>query len=1118
MARRPKRKRSEPDVCSPQEKITHDGPVKRDLLGQTYTTCLTLRQYALLKLPSSSRLRRKKIAYLGRGDCITELEAKVSKFLDSTLVCSCKAISQNDDATFDEWLAFSQRGDDSLVSLSGGLVDSENIQSEIVDFVIWLLFSRERRPGCWPKHILCDGFRKRSKEGDPSGISISDVYSRFPNHHAMSLRQGLWAHLLALLGRSGQKIMSDLLIERSIFVPIDAGIGNYYQLSGIPLSELDLTGKPRIPHEPRGLSDISLVRNRIFYAKPTLTARGRIQPGFKHIHVLNRCPYIKHRRETTDNDKNDLATTKVMMYMFPRQFGLHNVFTSSVNSLETAQKFQDYTLREDEIANLLKDTQKHSSLVGARTKIPKRLRGTARTIVRKLQILHGSCSYAELLKHYCSSKLDKKHSRKESGSGKLAPRISPPQELEIAHQGSGGPATRWNPEEIADSLSREGAFQFNSLVELATPTSQVSAFCQAVLSNIVPNSAWGEGDIMVHNKATVLRHVDHFVKLRRFESMTLHEISQGLKIADIAWLQPPGLQGQKASKTDVTKRHEIFNELLYYVFDSLLIPLIRTNFYVTESNTHRYQIFYFRHDIWRRIAQPALSMLKKEMFDEIKLNDANEILSSRRLGFSQLRLLPKGNKLRPIMNLRRRQINNKRSRVLGPSINSVLGPIYTALKFEKDANPHKMGSTLFSVGDMYERLKKFKQAIGSVRETKLYFAKVDVQSAFDTIPQAAVIQLMESIPSQQQYIISKHAEVQPGERAMIELEKTGTNAIRRWHSSVLAQGKEVAFTSRLQEGIANKKKNTVFVGGVAQTSHDTNVLMHLMADHIQRNLVKVGKKYYRQKRGIPQGSVLSSFLCNYFYADLESKQLAFLNGPDCLLMRLIDDFLLITLDKDKATNFVETMHRGVPEYGVEVSPKKTLVNFDMQLHGESVCKATSRGFPYCGTRINDQTLEITKDIEIGKAFAVANSLTVDFGRSPGQNFQRKILNAFKIQSHLMFYDTSHNVASTVLESLHHAFNETARKLWAYVRCLEKTQRPSTSLIIQTICKVAEVAFSIMSSKSRRIRYPGYACTIRRGQVTSIAYRAFLAVLSKHQANYASVIEWLRKQNKRLPSM
>jgi len=80
-----------------------------------------------------------------------------------------------------------------------------------------------------------------------------------------------------------------------------------------------------------------------------------------------------------------------MMYIFPRQFGLHNVFTHDVNSRETVQAFKDYTLREDEIVNKYPTTPK----------VPKRLRGKAVALIEKLQISHKKCAYKELLEHYC---------------------------------------------------------------------------------------------------------------------------------------------------------------------------------------------------------------------------------------------------------------------------------------------------------------------------------------------------------------------------------------------------------------------------------------------------------------------------------------------------------------------------------------------------------------------------------------------------------------------------------------------------------------------------------------------------------------------------------------------
>lgn len=75
--------------------------------------------------------------------------------------------------------------------------------------------------------------------------------------------------------------------------------------------------------------------------------------------------------------------------------------------------------------------------------------------------------------------------------------------------------------------------------------------------------------------------------------------------------------------------------------------------------------------------------LKSNMLEEVKMDEATRILDSRRLGFSQIRLLPKGNKLRPIINLRKRAPTKTSSKLLGPSINSVLAPIHTLLKLEK---------------------------------------------------------------------------------------------------------------------------------------------------------------------------------------------------------------------------------------------------------------------------------------------------------------------------------------------------------------------------------------------------------------------------------------------------
>ncbi|RYP25294.1 hypothetical protein DL767_008472 [Monosporascus sp. MG133] len=1027
------------------------------MLEQLYPQIRNLRDYVLSRLPPSSRLRRKKVAAIGKAgespnSALSDVEQAVGALLDSTLIgISEKSSCGSTNDRWEQWTTFSQKGDESYVTLSDGNAGSKFSQSEIVDFAIWLLFSQTKASGTWPKHLLCDGFRRNRGSGPPRQArkgerNIPGLFALHPNPHVDMLKSVPWPQLLLLLGQSGERIMMDLLLDCAIFVPVNAGTNNYSQISGKPLSEiepLNLDKTQGSTSEPfiKSPSDIVFVRNRMLYARAALNARGLVHFGLRHIHVLNRSPYRQNDEDeacsTADENmavnRNRFNTMRVMMYMFPRQFGLHNVFTSRVDFKETSQRLKDYTLREDEIA--AKFGQPHDR--GFQIHLPKRLRAPCKSF---------------------------------------------------------------------NALSRNPD---QPLTDLATPPAKVSAFCQAALSRVLPNEFFGAGSTGQQNKELVLKKVHQFILLRRFEGMSLHEVMQGMKIADIDWLAPPWLMSNKTSQTDMQKRVELFYEFLYFIFDSLLIPLIRSNFYVTESNHQKCRLFFFRHDVWRYVAEPSMSSLKLKMFEEVNMDDACRILDSRALGFSQVRLLPKGTTMRPIMNLRRRTLRRGNKKELGLAINKLLGPAQAVLQLEASIHSEILRSAMFSVGDIYRRIKPFKDRI-AWRPQKLYFAKLDVQSAFDTIPQAAIVSLLDSIPQARQYRISKYLQVAPYLWSRPNSEPgSKLKLTKRWILAATRRHDASTLTGLLESGRAANSRNTVFVDSFSKRDYEASELLQLVASHIQQNLVKIGKKFYRQKEGIPQGSVLSSTLCNYFYADLEAHVLPFLDSEDCLLLRLIDDFLLITTDKRKAVRFVETMHRGVPEYGVVVNPQKTLVNFELTLNQQPVPSlAPGQSFPYCGTKIDCETLGITRarDQEKGST-GIYDSLTVEFSRTPGQSFQRKVLNAFKIQSHLMFFDTTLNSATTMLRNVYDAFVETATKTWAYARCLPRQKQPSASLVTRTISKLADVAYLLLVSKTRKLRYPGYSCDIRKCEVSW--------VLSQKQSRYGEVIGWLRGEIRKL---
>jgi telomerase reverse transcriptase len=432
----------------------------------------------------------------------------------------------------------------------------------------------------------------------------------------------------------------------------------------------------------------------------------------------------------------------------------------------------------------------------------------------------------------------------------------------------------------------------------------------------------------------------------------------------VEWvISPKQSRTSKASKSDTEKRMEIFREFVYYMFDSLLIPLIRSNFYVTESGVHSNRLFFFRHDIWRSISEPSMASLKLLMLEEMKTKKAEEILRSRSLGFSQLRLLPKARGARPIINFKKQNPKKVNGEVVHKkAINKVLEPVHTMLTYEKRNQPDRLGSSMFSQGEMYHKLKAYKSRLMTMdtRDPRLYFVKVDVKSCFDTIPQTDLLKVVRQLISEEEYRMPRYAFIRPPESRFEKGSRKALKPIQRWKCHTHALDDFSSFYDTVNERLAPNRKRAVFVESGGVKVEETKTLLRLLDEHVKANIVKIGERFYRQKRGIPQGSILSSILCNFFYGDMEREKLDFLDR-DSILLRHTDDFLLVTTNRKQARQFLQLMHDGHPEYGISVNPTKSLVNFEVTINGMKVARCGGPEFAYLGDCINTRTLAVSTD-------------------------------------------------------------------------------------------------------------------------------------------------------------
>ncbi|KAJ9299612.1 hypothetical protein DTO271G3_2496 [Paecilomyces variotii] len=1122
-------------------KPSRENQATHPVISRYYLRVLTLRQYLLGQLPSSSKSRRRRIASLGQQGGNTprdhDIEA-LSTLLDSTLVGVLREPHLKDDQeTQKQFAAFTQsQYKSSLNSTDTGPIC---LQSEIVDFVIRTLFNRVCFSRQTPRHILAHGYQRTtthnldSNELGALASSIPGIVARYPNPSVLALKRAPWTEVLDLMGQNGEEIMLRLLLDCGIFSCMDHEKGAFYQLSGIPLSELELdpkqTGGQRVgsdenPGEARGApvlnkpNSIIFCRRRMLYARVSLNAQAHVRFGLKHTHVLNRFPLadcLSH-------------TVHVMKYIFPRQFGLHNVFTSSVDSRETAFPYKDYTFREEEIGWIegrrsrrvhpSPDEEAKSVQCERRPKIPKRLRGKAVELVQKLQKGNQRCSYTKLLDYYCP--IEQSHPPCFSPNPSHEPSSQQSEQL-VTQLDCLSPSAGSNGVQSGPPLESPSQLDANMdqkkkklcLTDYATPASSVSAFCRAVLQKLVPNEFYGVGQEGKWNRQIILKNVDRFIRLRRFESISLHQVSS------MAWMEVRNQQGdhpstqQKLCLTDLRKRTELLHELVYYIFDSLLVPIIRSHFYVTESQMHRNRLFYFRHDIWRTLSADPLAHLKSSMLEEIKRDKAERILARRSLGYGTLRLLPKSSGARPIVNLRRRTVKERTGRkaLLAPSINSVLAPLSSVLNYEKAAHPGIFGAGMNSVSDLLPRLQAFKDNFhrdssgeGSIsRDKPLYFVKLDVQSCFDTIPQNRLIALMEELVANEGYCLTKQVQIKPA----IDLERG--KPVKKFGARAAPVNDP---TGAPQTRAIRSRSNTVLVDTGRLWEHSKEDLLDLLEEHIRRNIIKIGKRYFRQKNGIPQGSVLSSILCNFFYGRLEQEVLGFLSCREAVLFRLIDDFLLITWDSKLAMRFLEIMVRGQPDYGVTVNPEKSVVNFEASVDGVLIPRLVGSQLAYCGMLIDTHTLEIQRDrdrlLSTGRpaASAIADSLTVEASQAPGYSFNKKILGAFPFVFRATFIDTTHNSFPLVLSNLYATFADWAMRMYQYLKSLSKRTRPSSTVIIRTIRDVITLATKL--SQSRQGTKGETVCNIKRSQAEYLAAAAFRFVLGRKQTQFSEVLHWL----------
>ncbi|TPX41394.1 hypothetical protein SeMB42_g05053 [Synchytrium endobioticum] len=1102
------------------------------------------------------------------GSLKNENDAPWITFLQSTMVCCMDDLQTAHTRT-------------PVISLGASAIITTS-QSEVVDRVIRRCIKSHVR-----KHVLCQGFRNATGENNAAAYGLmGDIERTFPNTMVKYVKSSLWSRLLRFIG---DDVMFFLLCYRSVFVALPNGC--YLQVSGPSMADIsvatatsevsaplhfkgskkrkhrnkeiaaikrtktigiqdDDTAADNLPKkktrnrrfrrrkpldknhsrppehdsammdvdnetketttvalappalvetvktndsvvsrkeisrpQPRSASNVTLPRDRIFYSRATHGVKGNVLCGLPRIHILNRYRLQELRKfKTPSNTPTQLppiSLNTVLAYIFPRQFALDNIFDHKVSQFGN-DAIPDYTVRP---------------LFEEKNKMSWRLKKPL-DLVRQLIKLYAGCNIQALYDKHCP---------------------------------------------IPGDVFGATPLQQRDYLKWSVSFFQVSNFVKAIVKNVLPCAFFGSQ----HNENVISSVIDRIVRLRRFENMKLSQVLNGFKILDCEWLQPSKLKlNQQVPLSDYQKRYELLQEFLYWLFDGLVIPLLKTSFYATETTTWRNRVVYFRSDVWKMCCAPVFKNLSASLFKKMGQSELRRLVSDAQLSFSRVRLLPKRNGVRPIINLRRKfyqedvkklgqpPSHRGRRRHLPPqptykpdqfalSINYILQNAFQVLSYEKNNNGNLRRGSVLGLTDIYTKLKTFATALRTQYPSKLpqlYFVKVDITRAFDTINQDKLLQILEDVFTDDDYFIIKYV------LASFHTGKYSKSFVKRaFPGSVNIHFPQIA------HDMAKGLRRTVVADQVVYPRVDKEEVWHLIEEHISAHIVKVGRQLYRQISGIPQGSVLSSLLCSLYYAHLEQSALSFTSTDnDGLLLHYVDDFLYMTTNRDKANQFLEVMMAGIPDYGVHISMDKTLTNFDAAVGNFTIRSIHGDDFPWCGHLVNTTNLGVRADYSRMTGHQFRESLTVEYGSHPGHVFRRRVLSYIKPKAHALFFDTSlagtgtlrsgrlDDGRMTVLLNVYQNLKMCSMRFHMYLKQLRNVRDGGNGtrdkFLLGTIYAVIRLMAMFINSRTRTVTAKMMACECRIEckEVTWLGVHAFYTTLRIKQTEYAAILQELKR--------
>ncbi|XP_014703975.2 telomerase reverse transcriptase isoform X1 [Equus asinus] len=713
-----------------------------------------------------------------------------------------------------------------------------------------------------------------------------------------------------------------------------------------------------------------------------------------------------------------------------------------------------------------------------------------RPLFRELLANHARCPYGALLRKHCPLRS-----------------AATPGVPGDPGRGGVGSCTRERP--AAAPEEDAGPRHLVQLLRQHSSPWQVYAFLRACLRRLVPGALWGSR----HNERRFLRNVKKFISLGKHAKLSLQELAWKMRVGDCAWLGSPEACCVPAAEHRL--REAVLAKFLCWLMGTHVVELLRSFFYVTETTFQKNRLFFYRKSIWSQLQSIGI----RQHFERVQLRELSDAEFRRHqearpaLLTSKLRFVPKPNGLRPIVNMdyvvgARTFRRDKKAQQLTSKVKTLFG----VLNYERARRPGLLGASVLGLDDIYRAWRAFVLRVRAQDPAPpLYFVKVDVMGAYDALPQDRLAEVIANVirPQENTYCVRQYAVVQRGAHGHVR------KAFKR-HVSTFTdlQPYMRQFVEHLQG--TSSLRDAVVIEQSSSLNEASSSLFDFFLRLVHNHVIRIGGKSYVQCRGIPQGSILSTLLCSLCYGDMENQLFSGIQ-QDGVLLRLVDDFLLVTPHLAQAKTFLRTLVGGVPEYGCVANLRKTVVNFpvdDSGLGGAAPLQLPAHClFPWCGLLLDTRTLDVFCDYSRYARTSIRASLTFQQGFKAGRSMRRKLFAVLRLKCHGLFLDLQVNSLQTVFTNVYQIFLLQAYRFHACVLQLPFNQpvRNNPSFFLRLVSDTASRCYALLKAKNAGtpLGAKGASGPFPLEAARWLCLHAFLLKLARHSVTYRRLLGALR---------